>query len=231
MASKKKKAAPVRKTGTRNARAREATVLMPAEALGAAAIWLSPDDLTPWERNPRLNDATVARVVDSIQRFGFSAPIVARAADRRIIAGHTRWKAARQLGLEQVPVRLLDISEREASLLALADNRLTELTAWDVPELQDVLSGFDMAEAELVGWSQDDLSKMADGLLDAAEGAMPEALPEAPTHVQMTFTLSPRQKGIVDAALSRAKDAGASAEDNDNSNGNALTLVCEAFGG
>lgn len=155
---------PTKKTDTRNARARAR-----GKPDDPAAVWLSPKQLKPWDRNPRLNDAAVPRVAAAIREFGFGAPIVARAADRRIIAGHTRWKAATQLGLERVPVRLVDLSERKAALMAAADNRLGELAEWDVPALQQLLSEFDLAEVELAGWSGDDLQAMADQLLGAAD--------------------------------------------------------------
>lgn len=57
-----------------------------------AAVWLSPDDLTPWDRNPRHNDHAVQSIADSISRYGFAAPIVARREDLRVIAGHTRLR-------------------------------------------------------------------------------------------------------------------------------------------
>lgn len=142
-----------------NARAREQP----------AAVWLRPDELVPWERNPRVNAAVVAKVADSIQRFGFSSPIVARAQDHRIIAGHTRWKAALQLGLDGVPVRLMELPERDAELLALADNRLNELAQWDMPELQRILSEYDLADVAVAGWSSEDLEKMAAAFLPTAE--------------------------------------------------------------
>ena len=96
-----------------------------------AAVWMPIGDLVPWEKNPRRNDDAVGKVAESIQRFGFSAPIVARQADRKVIAGHTRLRAAHKLGLHEVPVRLLDLSEADAQLLALADNRLGEIAEWD----------------------------------------------------------------------------------------------------
>jgi ParB-like chromosome segregation protein Spo0J len=143
----------------------------------SAAVWMSPNALKAWGRNPRLNDSVVAQVASSIQRFGFGAPIVARAEDQRIIAGHARWKAAKQLGLERVPVRLLELTEREADLLALADNRLNELAPWDVPELQRLLGDFDLADVELAGWSSKDIQKMAADFLPGTEesqGALDE---------------------------------------------------------
>lgn len=133
----------------------------------APAEWVDPADLVPWPGNPRRNDGKpVEAVAKSIERFGFGAPIVARKANREIIAGHTRWKAARHLGLTEVPVRFLDISEREAHLLALADNRQTELTPWDEPALAEALSDFGLEDAELAGWDSEALGALADVVAD-----------------------------------------------------------------
>ena len=56
----------------------------------AAAVWLPIADLVPWDKNPRNNAAAVGKVAESIERFGFGAPLLARAEDKQIIAGHTR---------------------------------------------------------------------------------------------------------------------------------------------
>lgn len=109
----------------------------PAEE--AAAVWVTLDALDPWKDNPRHNAAAVDEVVGSIRRFGFGAPIIARKADGMIIAGHTRYEAAKKLGLERVPVRYLDLDPADARLLALADNKLGELAEWDDARLSAVL--------------------------------------------------------------------------------------------
>lgn len=62
-----------------------------------------------WEANPRANDEAVGPVASSLQRFGWGAPILARRANREIVAGHTRHRAAIMLGMERVPVRFLDL--------------------------------------------------------------------------------------------------------------------------
>lgn len=124
--------------------------------------WAEPGELKPWGKNPRKNDASVDGVVESIRRFGFGAPIVARAEDGRIIAGHTRWKAAKRMGLESVPVRYMrGLSDEEAAALALADNRLTEATPWDDEALTEVLR--DLGElASGLGWSDEELTERLD---------------------------------------------------------------------
>lgn len=135
----------------------------------AAAVWVKIEDLTPWERNPRHNDEAAKDVAASIKRFGFGAPVVARKADGMIIAGHTRIKAAQLLGLEEVPVRYLDLDPADAQLLALADNKLGELAEWDEEELAAILRDLDIGEAtEGLGFSEEELSRLLDSMEDAA---------------------------------------------------------------
>ena len=62
-------------------------------------------EIRPYDKNPRLNDQAVEAVARSIEEFGFRQPIVVD-ADGVIVVGHTRWKAALKLGLEQVPVHV-----------------------------------------------------------------------------------------------------------------------------
>ena len=105
----------------------------------SAAIWEDIDALIPWGDNPRINDHAVENVANSIKRFGFASPIVARLADKMVIAGHTRLKAARSLGLDRVPVRYLDIDPADAKMLALADNKIGEIADWDHSELDKII--------------------------------------------------------------------------------------------
>jgi len=126
----------------------------------AAATFEALDSLVPWDKNPRLNDDAVADVARSIERFGFGAPIIARTSDRRIIAGHTRWKAASRLGLALVPVRFLDLTDSEATALTLADNKLGELAEWS-DDLADILRDLEDDEAlDGLGWTDDDLATL-----------------------------------------------------------------------
>ena len=147
-----------------------------------AAVWLSPDDLTPWDRNPRHNEHAVQQVADSIARFGFAAPIVARAEDRRVIAGHTRLLAAQRLGMAEVPVRLLDVSDAEADALALADNKLGELADWDDPMLAQVLAELD--DLTGLGWSAAEVDKLI-GSIDHHDA--PDDFPEYDDEIPVDY--------------------------------------------
>lgn len=140
-----------------------------------AAEWADPASLVPWERNPRKNAAAVAAVAKSIARFGFGAPVLARLADRVVIAGHTRQAAALNMGLPLIPVRFLDLDEAEAHALALADNRLGELSEWDPDVLVDVLREMSAEATQIddLGWSAEELARMLD---EAEAGAEPEDL-------------------------------------------------------
>jgi len=127
----------------------------------AAAIWVPTAELKAWQENPRRNDHAVPAVMDSIKRFGFASPIIAR-PNGEVIAGHTRLKAALELRLDRVPVRYMDLDPADAKLLALADNRSSELADWDDEGLAAILRDLEAEEVDLsgIGWSLDDLADM-----------------------------------------------------------------------
>lgn len=89
----------------RNSRAARRTKPLDVAALieKMKLVVLPTEKLTPCAKNPRINDGAVDAVAASIKAFGFSDPIVVRGTDNEIINGHTRWKAAKQLGLKRVP--------------------------------------------------------------------------------------------------------------------------------
>jgi hypothetical protein len=126
----------------------------------SAAEWVDVSELKPWTENPRRNDEAVARVAASIKRFGFGSPILARKQDGEIIAGHTRILAAKELGLQQVPVRFLDLDPVDAHLLAIADNKLSEIAEWDQDALATLMRDTTLANALDAGFGADELSKL-----------------------------------------------------------------------
>lgn len=87
--------------------------------------------ITPYVRNPRKNDPAVDAVAESISRYGFQQPIVVD-ANHVIVVGHTRYKAARKLGLTTVPVLVAqDLDEDQVAAYRLADNRTNQYAKWD----------------------------------------------------------------------------------------------------
>lgn len=146
-----------------------------------AAVWVDRAELHAWSANPRKNNGEpVRRVMESIRRFGFAAPIVAR-TNGEVIAGHTRLKAAEALGLDRVPVRYMDLDPAEAHLLALADNKLNEEAEWDAAAAASILSDFSLEDAALAGWDSNDLDKLADELgANAPKEVSEDEVPEPP---------------------------------------------------
>ncbi len=150
-----------------------------------AAEWIPIDQIKPWEGNPRDNKQAIEKVAQSIKRFGFGAPIVARRSNSEIIAGHTRVEAARQLGLTAVPVRFLDLNEAEARLLALADNKLGEIATWEDDRLRETLRGYSEQDIALAGWSTASAAKLL-----GAEPVTEDSVPDVPvTPVSSAGTL------------------------------------------
>ena len=91
-------------------------------------------ELKEYEKNPRRNDQAVDAVAASIRNFGFKVPIIID-KDNVIVAGHTRLKAARKLGLDTVPCIIADdLSPEQIQAFRLADNKTAELAEWD-PDL------------------------------------------------------------------------------------------------
>ena len=76
-------------------------------------IEMKLNDLHPYENNPRLNDDAVEAVANSIEQFGFKVPIIID-KNNVIVTGHTRYKAAKQLGLEKVPcIKADDLTDQQ----------------------------------------------------------------------------------------------------------------------
>src|SRR6267143_6874511 len=87
--------------------------------------------ITPYEKNPRLNDQAVDAVAASIREFGFRQPIV---VDEQgvIVVGSTRYKAALKLGMQFVPVHVAaGLTPAQVKAYRIADNKTAELADWD----------------------------------------------------------------------------------------------------
>ena len=98
-------------------------------------------DLRPYTRNPRKNDQAVDAVANSIREFGFKVPVVID-KNGEIIAGHTRYKAAKKMKLEEIPCIIADdLTEEQIKAFRLADNKVGELADWDFDLLSDELDG------------------------------------------------------------------------------------------
>lgn len=142
--------------------------------------------LQPWSDNPRHNDENIVRVALSMQRFGWTVPILVRSEDGVIVAGHTRQAAALMLGLVDGPVVRRSLSEDDAKLVALADNRLTELSPWDNEALVRVSGEFDLDMLRITGFLVDDFNFLARQGVDV------------PAHLLSIVPLSQQAQGEAD---------------------------------
>ena len=100
------------------------------------------DKIIPYINNPRKN-LNVDKVASSIKEFGFQQPIVID-KNNTIVVGHTRYEAAKKLGISKVPVQIADLSDTQAKAYRIADNRLNQDASWDTKllniEFNDLLS-------------------------------------------------------------------------------------------
>ena len=145
-------------------------------------------EIKPYDKNPRINDDAVDAVAGSIKEFGFRQPIVVD-ADDVIICGHTRYKAAVQLGLAKVPVHVAkDLTPEQIKAYRIADNKTAELAEWnydllplEIGELQ--ACNYDLG---LLGFDAEELATLLDpgiqeGLTDPDDiPAQPDAATTQP---------------------------------------------------
>jgi len=155
-----------------------------AESIGK---YTDINSLIPHPDNPRINDHAVEELAKSIKRFGFAAPIIARAEDGMIIAGHTRWKAAKQLNLDRVPVRFMNLDPVDAKLLMLADNKIGERADWDEDQLAKLFEELKDEDLSGLGWDDDQIFDYYDDPLES-EYQEPMEAPE-PVDSDFQFTL------------------------------------------
>jgi DNA modification methylase len=133
-----------------------------------------------YARNPRKNDHAVDKVASAIKEFGFRVPIVAK-SDGLVVDGHLRLKAAKKIGLTEVPVILADdMSEAQIKAFRLSVNKVAEFAEWDIDllklEFADLQEqGFDLS---LTGF---ETGEIANFLAEPTEGLTDEdAVPEVP---------------------------------------------------
>jgi ParB-like chromosome segregation protein Spo0J len=98
------------------------------------------EDLIPHPRNDRIHNARqIAQVKKSLQTFGQTKPILVRAANKMIIAGHAVWQSMQELGRERIDVVLWDVDQDTADRYLVADNRLSEIGDTDLARRRALL--------------------------------------------------------------------------------------------
>lgn len=122
-------------------------------------------EIKPYEKNPRMNDSAVKEVRKSIEQFGWQQPIVVD-SDGVIIVGHTRFKAAQEMGLETVPVVVAsNLTPVQAKAYRIADNKTSDFSIFDNKLLLEELESIDLeGGADLYTGFEESL--FTDGILD-----------------------------------------------------------------
>jgi ParB-like chromosome segregation protein Spo0J len=190
-------------------------------------------DLIPYARNSRTHsDEQITQIAASIKEFGFLNPVIVD-GENGIIAGHGRVMAAKKLGMTELPaVEASHLTDAQRRAYIIADNKLALNAGWDDEMLRVEFAelteaGFDL---DLTGFSLDQIDALGFDN-DSALDAMP-SLPDGDKepYQQKTFILHDEQAAVVDDAVTLARtnplsDTGI----NENSNGNALALICEQW--
>jgi len=138
------------------------------------------EEIIPYERNPRKNDHAVEIVARSIKEFGFNVPILLD-ADNIIISGHTRLKAAKKLGLKEVPVIYkTDLEPHQVGAFRLMDNKSGEMANWDRELLGEELSALQDADIDMniTGFSDEEIAKLIDEISFEKDDLATEPLEE-----------------------------------------------------
>lgn len=188
-------------------------------------------ELVAYEGNPRRHPPDQIELLKrSIREFGWTVPVLVDAGGV-VVAGHGRVEAARELGMAAVPTILLDhLTEDQVRAYRIMDNRAIEFAGWDAEMLSAELEALKDAafDLDLTGFGLDDIDSMLDG---GAGGEWPDLPTDGGELGNMTFVVSSRQRTIIEAVLRDARKAGLGegAGDNENSNGNALEAVCQAW--
>ena len=156
------------------------------------------DELKAYENNPRKNEEAVKYVTASIKEFGFKVPVIVD-KDNVIVAGHTRVKAAQELGMTTVPCIVADdLTEEQVKAFRLADNKVSEFSLWDFDLLNQELEGFEDFDMSAFGFinfdeSEVDLEDFFEEKEEVEKEEKEEAIPvpeeiQCP-HCKMFFTV------------------------------------------
>ena len=135
------------------------------------------DHLVPYAKNPRKITKAVPLVAESIKSFGFNVPItINNMIDKIIVSGHTRYEAAKKLGMENVPyIELNHLSDLDIRKYRLADNRVADESEWDKNLLRTELAELELnskLDAEWfnnIGFSQEEIAKALAGTMQDNE--------------------------------------------------------------
>ncbi len=146
--------------------------------MSVTIVMMKTSELIPYDKNPRDNDKGVDAVANSIKAYGFKVPIV---IDKKnvIVTGHTRLKAAKKLGLEEVPCIVADdLTDEQIRQFRIVDNKTAELSDWNFDLLREELLAMD--DVDMVQFGFDDLDEILKTEVKDDDFDEDEELPENP---------------------------------------------------
>lgn len=118
------------------------------------------DELVINPRNPRAhNEEQLLRLMASLRTDGQTKPVLARRANKMLIAGHGVHAAARRIGMDRLNVVLLDIDQARADRIMLGDNRQSDLSTADEARVTELLREIDEADWMATGYSAEEVAK------------------------------------------------------------------------
>lgn len=192
----------------------------------------APDQLLANPRNWRLHPSSQADALRSVlEDVGVVQNVIANERTGFLIDGHLRVVEALKSGQQSIPVTWVDLSEDEEALVLATLDPLSALAGTDTAQLDDLLRDVSTDNPSLAAMLSD-LATEAGVVPDAEDwsaalGSLPDG-DRAPFQ-QMTFTLSDEQAETVKQALKAAQSEAFTDTGNENSNGNALARIAEAY--
>ena len=101
----------------------------------------SLSELKPYKNNSKIHpDKQIKNIVASIKQFGFTQPIVCD-EEKTILSGHGRYEAAKQMQIEEVPIRIVEnLTDAQKKAYVIADNKIAEQSEWDEQKVLDELA-------------------------------------------------------------------------------------------
>ena len=169
-------------------------------------------DVKPYTGNPRvISESAVNSVSDSIKSFGWQQPIVVD-GDYVIIAGHTRFLAAKKLGMKTVPIKISDnLTIDQIKAFRILDNKLNELTTWDDGLLEAEMALIDGGDLEAFKhlWETTEITQSAGDIeflndmidKESSDSVDSDIIGSVGDYVTMSFVMSPQDRDLVLSAL------------------------------
>jgi DNA modification methylase len=143
-------------------------------------------DLKPYKQNARTHSPEqVRQIVKSIEQFGFTNPVLTDGKNR-IVAGHGRVMAAKEMGLPTVPtIPLSHLTKAQLRAYVIADNKLALNAGWDEQLLSEELKGIDDSEIDidLTGFSEDEIADLLKEDESTGSSEQDDNVPDTPENI------------------------------------------------